>query len=72
LPLEEEKWALQEELYRTKYEVGTLSESDWREFQREKEAFEIEADQRSLSLFVAYLNFRSGTGLSLEWEEWLK
>lgn len=72
LPLEEEKWALQEELYRTKYEVGTLSESDWQEFQRQKEAFAIEADQRSLSLLVAYLNFRSGAGLSLEWEEWLK
>jgi len=72
LPLEEEKWALQEKLYRTKYEVGTLSESDWREFQRQKEAFEIEASQRSLSLLVAYLNFRSGVGLSLEWEEWLK
>ncbi len=72
LPLEAERWALQEELYRTKYELGTLSESDWREFQRQKEAFVLEADQRSISLFVAYLNLRAGVGLPLEWEEWLK
>lgn len=72
LPLEEEKWVLQEEVQRTKYQIGTLSESDWLEFQRQKEAFALDANQRSVSLFLAYLNFRAAVGWSLEWEEWLK
>jgi len=72
LPLEREQWDLQEEINRAKYAAGTLSESDWLDFQREKEAFIVEAQGRSVTLLLAYLNLRAALGLSVDWEDWLR
>ena len=72
LPLEKEQWDLQEEINRAKYAAGTLSESDWLDFQREKEAFMVEAQGRSVTLLLAYLNLRAALGLSVDWEDWLR
>jgi len=72
LPPEREQWDLQEEINRAKYAAGTLSESDWLDFQREKEAFIVEAQGRSVTLLLAYLNLRAALGLSVDWEDWLR
>ncbi len=70
LPLEEEQWALKERINRSKYEAGLLSESDWFDFQRQKEAFMLEAQQRLANVLLAYLNLQAALGLSVEWEGW--
>lgn len=72
LPLEEEQWALKERINRSKYEAGLLSESDWFDFQRQKEAFMLEAQQRLAKLLLAYLNLQALLGLPVEWEGWWK
>lgn len=72
LPLEEEQWTLKERINRSKYEAGLLSESDWFDFQRQKEAFMLEAQQRLAKLLLAYLNLQALLGLPVEWEGWWK
>jgi len=72
LPLEEEKWALEEKVMRAKHQAGAISDEDWEEFLEEKEAFLLEAGQRLGNLLVAYLEYRGALGLSLDWEGWLR
>ncbi len=72
LPLEKEKWTLEETVMRTKFETGTISEQDWEDFVEGKQAFDLAKDGRVTSLLLAYLAYRDGLGLKLEWEEWLK
>lgn len=72
LPLEEEQWNLKKQINRGKYEAGLLSESDWFSFQRSKEAFSLEAQQRLANLLLAYLNLQAALGGPVEWEGWWK
>jgi outer membrane protein TolC len=72
LPLEEEKWALEETVNKAKLDAGLLSESDWHTFQEEKSQFEQTAKERGVSLLLAYLDYRVSLGLDLNWEEWVK
>lgn len=72
LPLEEEKWALEEQVMRAKHEAGTISDEDWQDFLEEMDAFRLEAEERVADLLVAYLNYRNVLGLSLDWEGWLR
>lgn len=70
LPLEEEQWQLKEEINRQKYEAGLLSESEWFEFQRQKDAFLLEAQQRLANVLTAYLNLQAALGQAVAWEGW--
>lgn len=70
LPLEEEEWNLKEKINRSKYEAGLLSESDWFSFQRSREAFLLEAQQRLVNVLLAYLNLQAALGGPVEWEGW--
>lgn len=70
LPLEEKKWRLEETVMRTKFEAGTISKQDWEEFVEEKQAFDLEKDERVTSLLLAYLAYRDSLGMELDWEEW--
>ncbi len=72
LPLEEEKWMLEEQVMQAKREAGAISEQDWEEFLEGKQTFDLTKDERITSLLLAYLAYRDGLGLKLEWEEWLK
>lgn len=72
LSLEEEEWNLKEQINRSKYEAGLLSESDWFQFQRDKEAFVLEAQQRLASVLLAYLNLQAALGGPVDWEAWWK
>lgn len=72
LPLEEAKWALEERVMQTKFEAGAISEQDWEEFLDRKRSFDLSKDERATSLLLAYLAYRDGLGLKLEWEEWLQ
>ena len=72
LPLEEEKWALEEQVMQDKREAGTVSEQDWEEFLEGKQTFNLAKDERVTSLLLAYLAYRDGLGLRLEWEEWFQ
>ncbi len=70
LPLEEEQWQLKQEINRQKHEAGLLSESEWFEFQRQRDAFLLEAQQRLANVLVAYLNLQAALGRSVAWEGW--
>jgi outer membrane protein TolC len=72
LALEEEKWALEEQVMTAKYEAATIGEGDWKEFVESKEAFALEARERETTLLLAYLRYRDALGLELKWEEWLQ
>ena len=72
LPLEEEKWTLEEQVMQAKREAGAISEQDWEEFLEGKQTFDLTKDERVTSLLLAYLAYRDGIGLELEWEEWLQ
>jgi len=72
LALEEEKWALEEQVMTVKYEVGSIGDADWKEYVESRDAFVLEASQREASLLLAYLNYRDALGLELDWEEWLQ
>jgi outer membrane protein TolC len=72
LSLEEEEWNLKEQINRSKYEAGLLSESDWFQFQRDKETFVLEAQQRLASVLLAYLNLQAALGGPVDWEAWWK
>ena len=72
LPLEEEKWTLEEQVMQAKREAGAISEQVWEEFLEKKQTFDLTKDERITSLLLAYLAFRDGLGLELEWEEWLQ
>jgi len=72
LPLEEAKWMLEEQVMQTKREAGAISEQDWEEFLEGKQTFDLTKDERVTSLLLAYLAYRDGLGLGLEWEEWLQ
>lgn len=72
LPLEEEKWKLEEQVMQAKREDGAISERDWEEFLESKQTFDLTKDERVTSLLLAYLAYRDGLGLELEWEEWLQ
>jgi outer membrane protein TolC len=72
LPLEEEKWALEETVNKAKLEAGLLSESDWHTFQEEKSRFEQAARERGVALLLAYLRYRASLGLALDWEGWVR
>ncbi len=72
LALEEEKWALEEQVMTVKYEVGSIGDADWKEYVESRDAFILEASQREASLLLAYLNYRDTLGLELDWEEWLQ
>ncbi len=72
LPMEQEKWTLDETVTRAKWEAGSLSDEDWQTFLEEKRAFLADADQRGITLLVAFLACRDGLGLELNVEEWLK
>lgn len=71
LPLEEERWTLEENVMRSKLDGGTISESDWSGFLDELESFRLDASERSSSLFIALIQYRQALGYPLEWEEWL-
>lgn len=72
LPLEEEKWTLEEQTMRKKLEAGTISEKAWDDFVEEKNAFSVDMMGRSTSFFVALLEYRNALGIELGWEEWLQ
>jgi len=72
LPTEREKWSLEETVTKAKWEAGSLSDGDWQTFLEEKRAFLADAEQRGVTLLVAYLAYRDGLGLELDVEEWLK
>jgi len=71
LPLEQEKWSLEESVKKEKFEAGTISEDDWEEFIDGKQQFDLEVDERVTSLLLAYLMYKAELRLELEWEEWL-
>ena len=72
LPLEQEKWALEEQMTRRKLEAGSISEESWDSFLEEMSTFLLDANGRSISLFVALLEYRNTLEFGLEWEEWLQ
>ncbi len=72
LPLEEEKWMLEEQVMRTKREAGAISEQDWEEFLEGKQTFDLTKDERITSLLLAYFRYRDSLGLNLDWEEWMQ
>lgn len=72
LPLEEERWALEMEIARRRYEAGILSETEWREFQASKEAFLREAKDRELALLTAYLSLQAALEGPMDWEAWVR
>jgi len=72
LALEEEKWALEEQVMTAKHDAGTISEDDWKEFLEEKAAFVLEAAERETALLLAHLGYCEALGLELNWEEWLQ
>ncbi len=72
LPMEREKWSLDETVTKAKWEAGSLSDEDWQTFLEEERAFLADADGRGIILLVAYLAYRDGLGLESDVEEWLK
>lgn len=72
LPLEQERWALEEQVMRSKLEAGSISGDDWDDFDEQLNAFRLDVNDRSITLFVALLEYRSILGFPLEWEEWLE
>lgn len=72
LALEEEKWALEEQVMVSRYEAGTIGEADWEGFVESKEAFALDATEREITLLSAHLSYRDALGLELGWEEWLQ
>lgn len=72
LPTEKEKWTTEEKVKKSKYEAGSLSENDWREFQEELEKFQIDAQSREFNLLQNYLEYRNKLGFELDWKEWLE
>ena len=70
LPLEEEKWTLEETVKREKLEAGLLSTEEWNDFQEEKNRFHLTANEREASLLLAYFRYCDSLGLDLNWEEW--
>jgi len=72
LPLEEEKWALEETVKRGKFEAGLLSTEEWDDFQEEKNRFYQTAGESEVSLLLSYLAYRDALGLDLNWEKWVK
>jgi outer membrane protein TolC len=72
VPLEEEKWTLQEQATRSRLDAGSISPTDWSEFARQQDAFRLDVNERSTALFAALLEYRSALGLPLEWERWLE
>lgn len=72
LPLEQERWALEEQVMRSKLEAGSISEDDWKDFGEQLDAFQLDVNERSVTLFVALLEYRSALGFPLKWEEWLE
>jgi len=72
LALEEEKWALEEQVMVSRYEAGTIGEANWEGFVESKEAFALDATEREITLLSAYLSYRDALGLELGWEEWLQ
>lgn len=71
LPMEEERWALEEEITRRRYEAGIVSETEWREFLASKEAFLREAKERELSLLLSYLSLQAALEWPMDWEAWV-
>ena len=72
LPLEQERWALEEQVMRSKLEAGSISEEDWKDFGEQLDVFQVDVNERSVALFVALLECRNALGFPLEWEEWLE
>lgn len=72
LPMEREKWSLDETVTKAKWEAGSLSDEDWETFLEEERAFLADADGRGIILLVAYLAYRDGLGLESDVEEWSK
>jgi len=72
LPLEEERWALEEQVMSSKLAAGSIGDDDWREFAAELESFRLDASERAVSLLAALLEYRSALGLALEWEKWVQ
>lgn len=71
LPMEEERWALEEEITRRRYEAGIVSETEWQEFLASKEAFLREAKEREVSLLLSYLSLQAALEWPMDWEAWL-
>ncbi len=72
LPLEEERWGLEEQMMRSKLESGLISQDDWNDFLEQLGGFQLDANERAIALFVALLEYRSSLGFPLEWEGWLE
>jgi ABC-type enterobactin transport system permease subunit len=72
LPMDREKWSLDQTVTKAKWEAGSLSDEDWQSFLEDQRAFAADADQRGVTLLVAHLAYRDGLGLELDVEEWLK
>ncbi|MEE8593421.1 MAG: TolC family protein [Candidatus Bipolaricaulota bacterium] len=72
LPLEKERWALEEQMMRSKLESGLISQDDWDDFLEQLGGFQLDANERAVALFVALLEYRSFLGFPLEWEGWLE
>lgn len=72
LPLEEERWVLEEQVMHTKLDAGSISQDDWSKFLEQLGAFQRDANERSITLFIALLEYRTALGLPLGWEEWLE
>jgi len=72
LPLEKEKWTLEETVKREKLKEGLLSTEQWNDFQEEKNRFHLTANEREVSLLLAYFRYRDSLGLDLNWEEWMQ
>ena len=72
LPLEQEKWVLEEDVMQAKFEAGAISEEDWKMFSENKAAFEQSMGDRINSLLFTLLSYRNELGLELNWEDWLR
>jgi len=71
LALETERWALEEEILAAKRASGAIAEDEWAEFLESKDAFELDALGREVTLLVAYLEYRDALGFDLDWKDWL-
>jgi len=71
LALETERWTLEEEILAAKRASGAIAEDEWTEFLESKDAFELDALGREVTLLVAYLEYRDALGFDLDWKDWL-
>jgi outer membrane protein TolC len=72
LPLEAERWALEETITRQRGEAGLISAADWTDFQNRQADWESSRLGKTFELVSAYLRYRELIGVPLRWEEILR